>query len=110
MISTSEGKIAVLEYERANSFLSTLVDHDTDFYVLETLDIELRRKMEDVLYTEEWTDNVSELFATLKCKSLMDLCRSARMKELHAKDVKREEIEAALNDLPFVSDQSTMRV
>lgn len=26
------------------------------------------------------------------------------MKELHAKGVKREQIEAALNDLPFVSE------
>lgn len=28
------------------------------------------------------------------------------MKELHAKGVKREQIEEALNDLPFVSDLS----
>jgi len=62
----------------------TLVDQDTDFWVLETLDISLRRKMEDLMPTEEWTDNIS-----------------ARMKELHAKGFTREDVENTLKDLPF---------
>lgn len=62
----------------------TLVDQDTDFWILETLDISLRRKMEDLMQTEEWTDNIS-----------------ARMKELHAKGFTREDVESALKNLPF---------
>lgn len=71
----------------------TLVDQDTDFYVLETLDISLRRKMEDLMDIEEWTDNIS-----------------ARVKELYAKGITRKDIENALCDLPFhPSMQRTVR-
>ncbi|KDQ21703.1 hypothetical protein BOTBODRAFT_26130 [Botryobasidium botryosum FD-172 SS1] len=63
----------------------SLADQDTDRWILEVLDIELRRKMR-TMESEgvEWTDVVAQT-----------------MKELHARGGTREQVEEALRIMPF---------
>jgi len=62
----------------------SLVDQDTDRYVFETLDVSLRRKLEDQKKSVQWTDNVA-----------------GALKELHGKGFSRKQIQDSLRALPF---------
>ncbi|QRW08406.1 2,3-diketo-5-methylthio-1-phosphopentane phosphatase [Ceratobasidium sp. AG-Ba] len=62
----------------------SMVDQDTDRYVLEVLSPRLRRKLEDEQPYKEWTDLLGET-----------------MHELHKEGATREQIEHALVTLPY---------
>jgi len=62
----------------------SLIDQDTDRYVLECLSPSLRRKMETLKPSYQWTD-------------LVALC----MRELHAQGVGKEQVLDALRGIPF---------
>ena len=65
----------------------SFVDQDTDRYVFEVNAIHLRRKMESLEDSVQWTDLVAMM------------CR-----EGHAEGITREQIENALKILPVVSN------
>ncbi|KAF8520412.1 phosphatase phospho-type [Hysterangium stoloniferum] len=62
----------------------SFVDQDTDRWVCEVLSTSLRRQMEDLETTTQWTDIVAW-----------------SLKELHALGITRQQIEGALRLLPF---------
>ncbi|KAG8740804.1 hypothetical protein FRC10_003869 [Ceratobasidium sp. 414] len=62
----------------------TMVDQDTDRYVLEVLSPRLRRKLEDGQLHKEWTDLLAET-----------------MHDLHKEGATRQQIEHALVTLPY---------
>lgn len=62
----------------------SMADQDTDRYIFEVNDIELRRRMEDLEDRMQWTDLVA-----------------MSLREFHERGGTREQIESALKNMPF---------